>query len=124
MLNHDEQDELRSAALLHLFAEAVLYKPPELLTAGQRSFIRAGRLFQLELACEPLDIVESTIPVEQLQLPPNLAPEHCSLAEFISSPRCTTLMMQSGRYVKVRMIDRFSHCHHSCCTVLNSNTTP
>lgn len=51
-LSSTEIDELRSAALLHMYAEAVLYQPPQ-ATKGQRLCMRGGLLYQLELACEP-----------------------------------------------------------------------
>jgi hypothetical protein len=46
---------------------------------------------ELELACQPDNVLTATISVHQLQLPPALLPSNCSMQGFIDSPRCSLL---------------------------------
>lgn len=76
-LRNEERDELRSIVLLNSFAAAV----------G-----RSSTGVQLEIACEPRELLDAEVAVEQLHLPANMQPSNCSVPRFIRSYRCGLLV--------------------------------
>lgn len=61
----------------------------------------AGERIELELACEPSNIVEAVVELEQLQLPAQLAPPEGSLARWLRGGGCSLLEVAGPGLVKV-----------------------
>jgi hypothetical protein len=89
-LSSVEADELRSLLLLHVMSAVAASQ-----AGGPTN--RSGQRIELEIACEPANLLSLRVGRNMLWLPADLSPHDMNLSSWATSYRCSLLLEESGQ---------------------------